>query len=1273
MRLVLDMQGAQTQSRFRGIGRYSMSFARAVVRNRGEHEVILALNGMLAESIDYIRDAFDDVLTQDKILVWHAPGPVGEIDCGCEGRRSAAEVMREAFLASLRPDVIHLTSLFEGYEDDAVTSIGRFDLATPVCVTLYDLIPWLNPDDYLRPNPSYARYYARKFACLKRAWRCLAISEHTQKEGERHLGLPAQSIVNVSCGLDSCFQSDGRTEVTPDFLRRRFKIVRPFVLYTGGSDHRKNLPGLLEAYSAMPKRLRTACQLVMAGKMAAGDVDRLVVHARSLGLGPDDLIFTGYVDDKDLVQLYQLCQLFVFPSKHEGFGLPALEAMACGAAVIGSNTSSLPEVIGLEEALFDPFATPTITAKMVQVLENKEFAGRLRNNALRQSKYFSWDKTACSAWEVFASVHAEAGRRCGRISSAGEIVQRLMNAVALACAQQDDAEIDSAAVARDIARNHPSLRRKRKLFIDISELVLRDAQTGIQRVVRSLLKALTMGQWDEFESVPVYSHPGSGRYLQANVFMKAFLSEWRDKDQDWPLEAQNGDVFLGLDLQPQIVSECRDYYRFLRRQGVWVYFVVYDLLPLSMPDAFPPGMGEKHRRWLDVVAEADGAVAISRAVAEEVKASVGTREANSRAFATRWFHLGSDLEQSMPTTGVPESGQALLQDMLRRPTFLMVGTIEPRKGYGQVVAAFEKLWNQGLDVALVVVGKRGWNIEALAKKLVTHKEKGARFFWLDGASDEYLEQLYARAVCLIAASWGEGFGLPLVEAARRRVPLIVRELPVFREVAGSHAFYFSGPSPDDLAACLEKWLELRSCGQIPSSSGLCWLTWSQSANQLVDALFGSESLSGSDCDTSPPYDLHDIRTRKTRPNVLILCPYPILRPRHGGQLRSAALRQVFEKAGFATLAIGFYQAEAYEPSDLTATDIAFPVGSPFRLFQGKLLPGLSDYCMSAFALEAPGVFASVSALIRERVDSIVVEQPWFFPLAQRLKREVPFCRDAVLVFSSQNIEGPMKEKMLQGAIDEATVRVAVAAITELEIFAAREADLCLAVTKEDADVLRDFGAANILVAPNGIRPWRKDSRRMAYWRERLPRQPWPIYIASAHPPNFTGFTGCVGDALGCIPPGSRLVVAGGVGEHLRRQLQASEWWRVNSDRLQILGVLDDEDLAAVKSLAHAFLLPIGAGGGSNIKTAEALYSGKPVICTTTALRGFEDFAHAPEVTVAETPAQFQAALRTVLISDYDNERIAHGEAVRAQLTWDARLRSVPAEVWRLIVGQRGGR
>lgn len=407
MRIVVDMQGAQTESRFRGIGRYSMSFSQAIVRNRGEHEVLLVLNGLFPETTAPIRAAFDGLLPQEQIRIWSAPGPVREENPNNDRRRKTAEIIREAFLTSLQPDIIHISSLFEGYVDDAVTTIGQFDQSTPVSVSLYDLIPLLNQEHYLQPNPGYEQYYLRKIEYIKQAAKYLSISEFTREEGLQHLKTSGDRIVNVSTATEPHFKPLHLEDAAVTQLCHKFGLRLPFILYTGGSDERKNLPRLIEAFATLPSSVRKSHQLVFAGKISLGNIALLQHKAKAAGLTSENVQYTGYITDEELILLYNLCKLFIFPSWHEGFGLPALEAMACGAPVIGANTSSLPEVIGLEEALFDPLDVTAITAKIAQALEDDAFRAQLREHGLQRAKLFSWDESANRAITAWEQLHTQ--------------------------------------------------------------------------------------------------------------------------------------------------------------------------------------------------------------------------------------------------------------------------------------------------------------------------------------------------------------------------------------------------------------------------------------------------------------------------------------------------------------------------------------------------------------------------------------------------------------------------------------------------------------------------------------------------------------------------------------------------------------------------------------------------------------------------------------------------------------------------------------------------
>lgn len=266
-------------------------------------------------------------------------------------------------------------------------------------------------------------------------------------------------------------------------------------------------------------------------------------------------------------------------------------------------------------------------------------------------------------------------------------------------------------------------------------------------------------------------------------------------------------------------------------------FVVYDLLPIQLPHCFFEGASGSLRSWLEVVSESDGAIAISRSVAEDLEKWI-ERNGKRRPpfFAIDWFHLGADVEHSIPSAGLPENAGDVLARLEIESSFLMVGTLEPRKGHGQVLDAFERLWADDHPARLVIVGKQGWMVEELAERLRAHPENGIRLFWIEDGSDEYLEKLYAAATCLIAASFGEGFGLPLIESAQHGLPIIARDLPVFREVAGGHAFYFRTEDPGELAGAVHDWLALHESGAHPRSHEMRWLTWKESATRLLEIL-----------------------------------------------------------------------------------------------------------------------------------------------------------------------------------------------------------------------------------------------------------------------------------------------------------------------------------------------------------------------------------------------------------------------------------------------------
>jgi len=1365
MKIVIDMQGAQAQSRNRGIGRYTQSLTEAFLRGNVENDIHLLFNGIFDENDEAIIDRFAPLLATANIHVWHPTGPINRLDPANSLRNAAVTEHYHAYLRSLDPDWLLITSLFEGLGDDAITSVDpRRDY--PVAVILYDLIPYILRSPYL-DHPAHALWYDDKIQHLRRADLLLAISESSRGEAIEHLNFAPERVINISSAIDTFFKPVNVSPERQQTLRQHYGLTRECILYTGGADHRKNIGGLIRAFALLPHSLRDGHQLAIVCTMNEAEQRHLRAAAQACGLPEDALILTGYIPDHDLLELYNLCKLFVFPSLHEGFGLPALEAMACGAPVIASNTTSLPEVIGREDALFDPRTPETIAAKLREVLENNALREDLARHGPEQAQRFSWDSTARraieainaqgasdtrpahaapmptdrprlafvsplpparsgiseysalllpplspfydihlivdqptvdtsrldSAWPVHgiqhllehrheydrivyqmgnsafhahmfdlmeqlpgvvvlhdfflsgiqayreyaqdrshhfaSSLYASHGypalsermrgedmaeliwrypcnldvlqqaralithspeatrllhtwygpqgdealhtiplvrapaqmpphaREQARIAlniapgafvvcsfgfaspsklgdrlleawiesgllhdpeahlifvgqaDEGEYGQRLMQAIkghaprgniritgwtdqatyehylraadvgvqlrhrsrgetsaavldcmnhglatlvnahgsmadlpegavtmvpddftihelaqallALrqapamrhelgtraaghihthhtpeACARHYQAvieaaygmacptaeqiidrmaalpgmeHVDAASLERlahavhndfpprirprqlllDISGLHQGLdapliktllvhllkepprnfrlepvyldaqgqsryarrytcqqlgipdalldddliefgpgdlwlgleqpvgtieaqatlyrnlrlshvhvgltREKalpgtveqhidhlhrllggraqadRTLYVDITELALHDLHTGIQRVVRNILAHWRSAPNQDFDIRCCHTPtPQTGHHLATGWHLRQ-LGYPQDLLPDLLIEPRAGDIFLGLDLVPHHIPEQAERLAQWRARGVHTAFVVYDLLCLDHPEFFDEGADKIFARWLDTVNQADQLIAISNHVAQQLRRRLG-----EHAPRIDVIPMGADMDAAPPdpdplanarlTTWLPQDG----------PNLLMVGTLEPRKGHADVLQAVEHLWSQGIPVNLIIVGRRGWRVDDLAQRIEDHPQNEQRLFWLQNADDPTLNALYRRATLLISASHGEGFGLPLIEAARANLPILARDIPIFREVMGEHATYFSADTPEALARAIQASLTRKTQGTLPSSAHVKIATWGETAHQLMERI-----------------------------------------------------------------------------------------------------------------------------------------------------------------------------------------------------------------------------------------------------------------------------------------------------------------------------------------------------------------------------------------------------------------------------------------------------
>ncbi len=997
MRLVIDLQGAQSDSRNRGIGRYSRALAMAMAEQAGAHEVIITLNGSFRDAAEELRDAFAPVLPACRVRAWHGPGRQTSWEIADHGRRRAAERIRAAFLASLRPDVLLVASAFEGYGDDAATAFPP-DAVPPLTISVcYDLIPLSRPELYLHSKLQQDWYYPRLLQ-LAHNGALLCISQSSRDEILAGLEVAPDAVFNIQAGVGPSFRPAEPGDEPPDRLLGRYGLQAGYVLCVGAVEERKNLAGLIRGYALLPPELRRRHRLVATCWNDSHQLPLVRRMVSDAGLMEDDVrLLTEFVPDRDLPGLYRASAAMVCPSFHEGFGLSVAEAMACGTAALCSDASSLPEVMDHPAALFDPKDPASLAERLRAVLDSPSLAQELGRYGLARSARFTWTKTAGRAWAAVtetaarnqpaaARAAASLARRKPRLyvaaplrgdtaplrrllqglarwyavtiisddpepddpvlcacfpirpvaallaqapdrmlylpgddagfaaltvrlldaypgvvvagglplatllqqagGESGELVQSLLldlhgwhaamavqtDGAALALYPLDAAlaqraihcmkapvpesgvmrdAIESAYAASPAAALEDCLanlaeeglavpevaaalattfRRagSRLLLLDVSTIAAHDAGTGIQRVVRETVRQI--GRMGELGArmEPVSIGP-KGLTLARGFGQRLFGLPPDDATPGLAAPAE-GDVFLGLDLHIHDVGGLADTIHAVRARGARAMVVIYDLLPVQMPACFPAPVQSMFPHWLRTISSlADGLVCISKAVADDLLSWLDANPpARARPLDIGWFHLGADFRPS----AAPSADHACLAAAAARPTALVVGTLEPRKGHADALSAFEGLWADGLDLGLTLVGRTGWLMQGLEQRILGHPELGRRLHWVRDADDHLVAALYARSGALLMASEGEGFGLPLVEAARAGLPVIARDLPICREVCGEHALYFAGGAAP-LAAALRRWLALRDTGRVPDPARITTVSWEESSRRLA--------------------------------------------------------------------------------------------------------------------------------------------------------------------------------------------------------------------------------------------------------------------------------------------------------------------------------------------------------------------------------------------------------------------------------------------------------
>ncbi len=586
---------------------------------------------------------------------------------------------------------------------------------------------------------------------------------------------------------------------------------------------------LLDAFGRSALARDPGAKLVYVGEMARDAFGHQLRSAIDRSDFRQRIRVTGYVDDRAFAHYLAVADLAVQlrTQTRGGTSKAILDCLAHGVPVVANDAGSFGDYA--DDVLYKVPSVPDAAA-LAHALD-RLYVRRAELPAL-----------GASGRDQVIAEH-DPGRVADQFAVAiDEFLQR-SNAVSLPATMREIAGIvtDGNGVEPPVARTAAALHEnmlqplfaRQRILVDVTHITDGDQQTGIQRVVRNTVRGLYCSARAGFDVVAV--RLDTGTLVEASAWLRVqglLPSEDATPDeQGSTIVPQWGDILLMLDSSWAKIDAYLPLFEDVRRQHGKVYAVIYDLLPIRLPHMFVDGGAAWFAGWLEkALRNSDGYICISRAIADELQPLVKAQGFDASRQLGYW-HLGCDFRGAGDSPPTERARRAT-----SGRTLLMVGTIEPRKNHALALDAMELLWARGVDANLCIAGKRGWMVDEFMARMSTHLESGRRLRFIDGPDDQELLYCYAHSAALLLPSAGEGFGLPLIEAAQFGTPILASDIPVFREIAGDHATYFPIGNAEQLATTLESWLVACDCGTMRKSGAMPRLTWEQSAEALLDIL-----------------------------------------------------------------------------------------------------------------------------------------------------------------------------------------------------------------------------------------------------------------------------------------------------------------------------------------------------------------------------------------------------------------------------------------------------
>lgn len=821
MKLGIDLFPFFTESRYRGIGRYARGFLEELIRiDTADQFHFLNIYD------DYCGDPQPNA--QCYMHRYHCGSTAVKFDGKLLLSEPAFDEYRHAicghFIRSSGIDAMLFLSMME---NDQPLQAEWFSGILKIGI-LYDLIPLLFQQEYL--SNSFAREkYLAYLEFVKKMDILLAISETSKKDAVRLLGIAPEKIVVISAGVDPQFINVATKPHIP--LREKIAQQNPYLLFVGGADTRKNIAKTIQAFAMNQAARDNNIRFVIVGRLGAVEKAGFRMIASDYNVA-DRVDFIGYVSDERVIDLYSGAVALLFPSLYEGFGLPVLEAMCCGTAVITSNNSSLIEVAEGYAQLVDANSVESISEGITKTLMNMSETERLVESAKAYAMTYRWERAAQIARQAFEvpimqyTAKHEAERRFSFDSAFLEaIVQQY---------QRFNVPFrwpEALALARDLQRVTESTRSegsclRTRIYFDVSDRIVmqqRGALIGDFDIEMLLINALM----SYAEVTPVVIRKGES----AGVLVAIDLATGNDVREIIPT---TGDIYFRPDLQERgmdIVLNDADL-QFLHQSGIKAFACLSDRsIARLMRRTEACTDGEATQSLDKMLRVMDGVFTSSKSTTNEILQYFEAQKERLRRpdpLFLGYFYPGIDNFRSRV---FDVSGRIIKLFATRREVYIVQGDALSLQGYRLILSAFERIWRKGGDCRLCFLGQTGSDMNAIANDIGQHHQFNRKLLLIEEANAPVLEYALLHATALIHLSEGENPLLPMLNAASSRLPVLCSDTPVYRELAGEFAFYFS-PNAKSIARCVYEFQSARRKGNLPDVTRFARYTWDDVANRL---------------------------------------------------------------------------------------------------------------------------------------------------------------------------------------------------------------------------------------------------------------------------------------------------------------------------------------------------------------------------------------------------------------------------------------------------------